>query len=255
MIEVQNLRKQFKLTRQQKKEIGKTAGDGTLEAVAGISFMCQPGRVFSLLGPNGAGKTTALRLIATMLKPTAGTILVAGFDTVKQPLEVRRRIGFLTGTTGLYDRLTPNELVRYYANLHNVEKSAFQKRREELFSRLELHSFANRRISKLSTGMKQKVSIVRTIIHDPEVVIFDEPTAGLDVISARSIIELIREFRAKGKTVIFSTHIMGEVSLLSDDLAIIHKGKLCYNGSYSAFVAGMKTKSLEDEFIRFVEEA
>jgi sodium transport system ATP-binding protein len=255
MIEVQELRKQFKLTRQQKKEMATTANNSAIEALAGVTFTCQPGRVFSLLGPNGAGKTTALRLIATMLKPTAGAIRVCGYDTVKEPLAVRRRIGFLTGATGLYDRLTPNELVKYYANLHNVEKSAFQKRRDELFARLEMNSFANRRISKLSTGMKQKVSIVRTIIHDPQVVIFDEPTAGLDVISARSIIDLIREFRAKGKTVIFSTHIMGEVSLLSDDLAIIHKGRLCYNGSYSAFVAGMKTKSLEDEFIRFVEDA
>lgn len=255
MIEVENLRKQFKLTRQQKKEMGPAGNSSSIEALAGISFTCQPGRVFSLLGPNGAGKTTALRLIATMLKPTSGAVRVCGYDTVNEPLAVRRRIGFLTGTTGLYDRLTPNELVKYYADLNNVETTVFQKRRDELFARLEMNSFANRRISKLSTGMKQKVSIVRTIIHDPEVVIFDEPTAGLDVISARSIIELVREFRAQGKTVIFSTHIMGEASLLSDDLAIIHKGKLCYNGSYSSFVAGMKTKSLEDEFIRFVEGA
>lgn len=190
-----------------------------------------------------------------MLKPTGGAIRVCGHDTVKQSQEVRRRIGFLTGTTGLYDRLTPNELVEYYADLHKVETSAFQKRRDGLFARLEMNSFANRRISKLSTGMRQKVSIVRTIIHDPEVVIFDEPTSGLDVISARSIIELVREFCAKGKTVIFSTHIMGEVSLLSDDRAIIHKGKLCYNGSYQSFVGAMKTKSLEDEFIRYVEGA
>ena len=255
MIEVQDLRKQFKLTRQQKKEMGKTSSAGTIEALSGINFTCQPGRVFSLLGPNGAGKTTALRLIGTMLKPTAGTIRVCGNDVVKQALEVRRCIGFLTGTTGLYDRLTPIELVKYYADLHGVEKSVFTKRRDELFSRLGMNEFASRRISKLSTGMRQKVSIVRTIIHDPEVVIFDEPTAGLDVISARSIIELVRDFRAKGKTIIFSTHIMGEVSLLSDDLAIIHKGKLCYSGTYKAFADGMKTKSLEDEFIRIVEGA
>jgi sodium transport system ATP-binding protein len=255
MIEVQDLRKQFKLTRQQKKEMAGAAQNGTVDAVAGISFSCQPGRVFSLLGPNGAGKTTALRLIATMLKPTAGAIRVGGYDTVQQTQEVRRRIGFLTGTTGLYDRLTPNELVKYYADLHKVDRSVFHKRRDELFSRLEMSSFANRRISKLSTGMRQKVSIVRTIIHDPDVVIFDEPTSGLDVISARSIIELVRDFRARGKTIIFSTHIMGEVSLLSDDLAIIHKGRLCFTGSYQSFVGAMKTKSLEDEFIRYVEGA
>ncbi len=255
MIEVRDLRKVFKLTRRQKKELGKTATNGTVEAVAGISFTCQPGRVFSLLGPNGAGKTTTLRLIATMLKPTAGSIKIHGFDTTQAPLEIRRRIGFLTGSTGLYDRLTATELVKYYADLHDMDSQLYKQRRDEIFERLGMKEFANRRIAKLSTGMRQKVSIARTIIHDPEVVIFDEPTAGLDLISARSIIDLIREFRQQGKTVLFSTHIMGEVSLLSDDLAIIHKGKLCYHGAYPAFVQQMKTKSLEDEFIRFVEEA
>jgi len=255
MIEVNDLRKRFKLTRQQKKELGSASKNGTVEAVAGISFTSKPGRVFSLLGPNGAGKTTVLRLLATMLKPTSGNIKVCGFDVQKKPQEVRRRLGFLTGSTGLYDRLTPNELVKYYADLHGMDKKVFEKRRDEIYTRLDMHGFAKRRIGKLSTGMKQKVSITRTIIHDPEVFVFDEPTAGLDVISARSIIQLIRDFREQGKTVIFSTHIMGEVSLLSDDLAIIHKGKLCYNGRYKDFISQMKTKSLEDEFIKLVGEA
>ncbi|MCH6559337.1 ATP-binding cassette domain-containing protein [candidate division KSB1 bacterium] len=255
MIEVNDLRKRFKLTRQQKKELGSASKNGTVEAVAGISFTSKPGRVFSLLGPNGAGKTTALRILATMLKPTSGSIKICGFDVQENPQEVRRRLGFLTGSTGLYDRLTPNELVKYYADLHGMDKKVFEKRRDEIYTRLDMHGFAKRRIGKLSTGMKQKVSITRTIIHDPEVFVFDEPTAGLDVISARSIIQLIRDFREQGKTVIFSTHIMGEVSLLSDDLAIIHKGKLCYNGSYKDFVSQMKTKSLEDEFIKLVGEA
>ncbi|MFQ5675997.1 MAG: ABC transporter ATP-binding protein [bacterium] len=255
MIEVQDLRKQFKLTRQQKKELGAASRNGTIEAVAGVSFTCKPGRVFSLLGPNGAGKTTALRMIATMLKPTAGKIKVCGYDVEEQPQEIRKRLGFLTGSTGLYDQLTPNELIKYYADLHGMDKAAFTQRLDEIYNRLDMHDFAKRRIGKLSTGMKQKVSIARTIIHDPEVVIFDEPTAGLDVITARRIIELIRDFRKQGKTVIFSTHIMGEVSLLSDDLAIIHKGKICYDGTYKDFVGQMKTKSLEDEFIKIVEEA
>lgn len=255
MIEVTDLCKRFKLTRQQKKEMATAAQNGTIEAVAGINFECKPGRVFSLLGPNGAGKTTALRMIATMLKPTAGSIKVSGFDVVRDAKEVRRRLGFLTGSTALYDRLTAEELVRYYANLHGLDRAIYEKRRDEIFTRLGMHDFAKRRIAKLSTGMRQKVSIARTIIHDPEVVVFDEPTAGLDVISARSIIDLVRTFRERGKTIIFSTHIMGEVSLLSDDLAIIHKGKLCYNGTYKDFVAQMKTKSLEDEFIKVIEEA
>ena len=190
-----------------------------------------------------------------MLEPTSGTIRVQGYDVKREPQEVRRRLGFLTGTTGLYDRLTPNELVKYYADLHEIDRDTFRKRKDEIFSRLDMHQFAGRRIAKLSTGMRQKVSIARTIIHDPEVIVFDEPTSGLDVITARNIINLIRDFRDKGKTVIFSTHIMGEVSLLSDDLAIIHKGKLCYNGNCDDFASQMKTKSLEDAFIKIVEES
>jgi sodium transport system ATP-binding protein len=254
MIIVNDLWKTFKLTRQQKKEVGTKRHDGVVNAVAGISFTCQPGRIFTLVGPNGAGKTTALRMVATLLKPTSGSITVAGFDVAKQPQEVRRRLGFLTGTTKLYDRLTPNELVKYYADLHGMEKSAFEKRREELFALLGVDEFARQRIGKLSTGMRQKVSIVRTMIHDPEIIVFDEPTVGLDVIAAKHIIELIRNCKGAGKTVIFSTHIMGEVSLLSDDLAIIHNGKLCYSGTYKDFQHQMRRESLEEEFIRLIEE-
>lgn len=254
MIEVQDLRRRFKLTRQQKKELGSASKNGTIEAVAGISFTCKPGRVFSLLGPNGAGKTTTLRMIATMLEPTSGSIKVAGYDVVKQPQEVRRRLGFLTGTTKLYDRLTPDEFVKYYADLHKMDKDLYKKRREQIFARLGINEFAKRRIAKLSSGMQQKVSIARTIIHNPEIVVFDEPTAGLDVITARAIIQLIQDMSEQGKTVIFSTHIMSEVSLLSDDVAIIHKGKLCYNGSYQDFVNQMQSKSLENEFIRLTGE-
>jgi len=255
MIVVENLKKRFKLSRRQKREMGTEFKGSTIDAVGDISFKCTPGKIFSLLGPNGAGKTTTLRMLATLLKPSAGTITVAGYDVVEQPEQVRRRLGFLTGSTGLYDRLTPNELVKYYGDLFGMEKKLYQHRRDEIFTTLGIHEFAGRRIGKLSSGMKQKVSLARTIIHDPEIVVFDEPTAGLDVITARSIIELIREFRDAGKTVIFSTHIMGEVSLLSDDLAIIHNGVLCYNGTYQDFTDQKQTKSIEDEFIRLIEEA
>jgi len=254
MIIVHELRKTFILDRQHQKELRAGKSDRAINAVAGINFTCKPGRVFTLLGPNGAGKTTTLRMIATILRPTAGTISVAGFDVVKRPQEVRRRIGFLTGTTKLYERLTPHELVKYYADLHNLDKELFKKRKDEIFTLLGINEFANRRIGKLSSGMRQKVSIARTIIHDPEVIIFDEPTIGLDIITARHIIDLIRSCKNSGKTVIFSTHIMGEVSLLSDDLAIIHNGKLCYNDSYENFRNSMKQNSLEEEFIRLVEE-
>lgn len=255
MITVHNVSKTFKLSREQKKELSDDEARKTVDAVSGVSFECRPGRIFTLLGPNGAGKTTTLRLIATLLKPSSGSITVSGHDAVKEPLKVRAQIGFLTGTTKLYERLTPNELVKYYADLHGMEPGHFQKRKEEIFSLLNVHDFANRRIGKLSTGMKQKVSIARTMIHDPAVVIFDEPTVGLDVITSRSIIELIRASRDAGKTVIFSTHIMGEVSLLSDDLAIIHNGKLIYRGAYKEFQSHMRSDSLEEEFIRLLKEA
>lgn len=254
MIDVKDLWKTFKLSRHQRKEKGMKHHDGKIDAVAGISFTCQPGRIFTLLGPNGAGKTTALRLIATLLKPTSGSITVDGIDVVEQPQEARRKLGFLTGTTKLYERLTPKELVKYYADLHNMDKALFEKRREELFTLLDMHEFANWRIAKLSTGMRQKVSIVRTIIHDPEIVVFDEPTVGLDVITSKNIMELIRRCKQDGKTVIFSTHIMGEVALLSDDMAIIHEGKLCFSGTYKDFQHQMQKESLEEEFIRLIQE-
>ena len=252
MIVVEHLNKRFKVSREQKKEL--TEASDTIMAVSDVSFTCRPGRVFTLLGPNGAGKTTTLRILATMLKPTSGTAKIAGFDTVKEPGKVRSKIGFLTGSTALYLRLTPNEIVKYYADLHGMNNETFKKRKTELFGLLGIDAFANRRIGKLSSGMKQKESIARTMIHDPEVVIFDEPTVGLDVITARNIIQLIRNCKEDGKTVIFSTHIMGEVNLLSDDLAIIHKGKLRFNDNFANFLQGMKAKSIEDEFIRIVED-
>ncbi len=251
MIEVENLRKTFDLSRRQRREMNTKRK--TIDAVGGISFTCRPGRIYCLLGPNGAGKTTTLRIIATMLKPTAGRVTVAGHDVEADPRAVRRNLGFLTGATALYDRLTPDEVVRYYADLHGIDRGIFQARRDDLYTRLDMHAFAGRRIGKLSTGMKQKVSIVRTIIHDPQVVVFDEATSGLDVIAARSIIALVRRCREQGKTVIFSTHRMDEVSLLADDLAIIHKGRRLYEGTYDAFVAGMQAETIEDEFVRRIE--
>jgi sodium transport system ATP-binding protein len=255
MISVENVSKTFKMTREQKRELGKSAFSPAIEAVKNVSFTCQPGRIFTLLGPNGAGKTTLLRIIATMLRPTSGTVKVAGHDVLREPQKVRASLGFLTGGTGLYDRLTPAELVQYFADLHGMDREAFRRRRDELFSVLGIDEFAKRRIGKLSSGMKQKVSIVRTIIHDPPVIVFDEPTAALDVIAARHIIDLIRQSKKNDKTVLFSTHRMDEVSLLSDDLAILHKGNVLYSGTFQDFQKQMKTKSIEDEFIRIVEEA
>ncbi len=253
MIEIHDLRKEFVLSKQQQKELNTT--DTIATAVNGVSFNCQPGRVFSLLGPNGAGKTTTLRMISTIFKPTSGTIKIAGIDAISNPKEARKKIGFLTGSTGLYARLTPNELIKYFADLYGVANDDFQERKEYLYSLLGMHDFQGKRIGKLSTGMKQKVSICRTMIHDPEVIVFDEPTSGLDVITAENIIELIRNCKEQGKTVIFSSHIMSEVDLLCDDLAIIHKGEMLFNGQMSDFKSQMQTDNLTEEFIRIVKSS
>jgi sodium transport system ATP-binding protein len=252
MIEIKDLRKEFILSKQQQKELN--TKDSTSVAVNGISFRCEPGKVFSLLGPNGAGKTTTLRILSTIFKPTSGSIKIAGIDAVENPQEARKKIGFLTGSTGLYARLTPNELIAYFAELYGVSKTDYAQRKEKLFDLLDMNDFQNKRIGKLSTGMKQKVSICRTMIHDPEVVVFDEPTSGLDVITAENIIKLIVDCKAQGKTVIFSSHIMSEVDLLCDDLAIVHKGNLLFNGTMKEFKGQMQADNLTAEFIRIVTE-
>jgi sodium transport system ATP-binding protein len=250
MIEITDLRKEFVLSKQQRKELN--TKDSIATAVDGVSFTCKPGRVFSLLGPNGAGKTTTLRMISTIFKPTSGSIKIAGVDAVANPTEARKKIGFLTGSTGLYARLTPNEVIKYFADLYGISKDEFEERKERLYTLLDMHDFQGKRIGKLSTGMKQKVSICRTMIHDPEVVVFDEPTSGLDVITAENIIKLIRDCKDQGKTVIFSSHIMSEVDLLCDDMAIIHKGKMLFDGTMDEFKNQMEAENLTAEFIRIV---
>jgi len=254
LIGIKNVSKSYKLTRKQRKEMGSDfIGDSVL-AVDNVSLSCKPGRIFGLIGPNGAGKTSILRMIGTMLKPSSGSISVNGFDTVDQPQSVKKNLGFLSGNTGLYDRLTAEEMVRYYANLHEMPDADFQKSRDRLFALLNMEEFAGRRIGKLSTGMMQKVNIARTMIHEPDVVVFDEPTSGLDVMASRSIIRLIKECGEEGRTVIFSSHRLAEIQSLCDDLAIIHKGELYFNGTYKEFDSQQQENTLEDEFIRLVGE-
>jgi sodium transport system ATP-binding protein len=240
MIQVTNLSKDF------------PSKNGPVRVLHNITFQCQPGRIFSLLGPNGAGKTTTLRIIATILAASSGKVEVCGLDLNEKPAEARARMGFLTGSTGLYERLTPNELVSYFGKLNGMDNALIEIRKKRLYDLLGIHEFANKRIGKLSTGMKQKVSITRTMLHDPDVVVFDEPTSGLDVISAKNIIEMIRECKNQGKTVIFSSHIMSEVDLLCDDLAIIHDGKILFNDTMKTFKKQMQTPNLTEEFIHVV---
>ncbi len=253
MIEVSKVIKDYDPPRRKFFSL-KKADSAPQRAVDGISFECKPGRIFSLLGPNGAGKTTTLRMIATILRPGSGQITVAGHDVMQHPNMVRRNIGFLTGATGLYARLTPNEMIRYFADLNGIAPAEFRVRKEALFTSLKMHDFANKKIGSLSTGMKQKVSIARTMIHNPPVVVFDEPTSGLDVITASAIIDLIRQCKQEQKTVIFSSHIMSEVELLCDDLAIMHKGKLIFYGTMSEFRAQMQTANITEDFIRLVHQ-
>jgi len=252
MIAVEHLSKVFKVGKKQQK--AENLKSSEVKAVDDVSFECHPGRVFSLIGPNGAGKTTTLRIIATILKPSEGRVSVAGHDVVDDPKGVKKNLGFLTGSTGLYERLTPDELITFFGKLYDMPKELLETRKKEFFDLLDIHPFANKKIGKLSTGMKQKVSIVRTMIHDPQVLVFDEPTSGLDVISSAAIIELIRRNRERGKTIIFSTHIMGEVELLADDIAIIHEGRIKYLDTFDGFRAQMQSSSLVEEFIRIVNE-
>lgn len=220
MIEVHQLRKTYRDRRR-----------GDVHAIDGVSFTCRPGEVFGLLGPNGAGKTTALRIISTALKPSAGTAHVMAHNVVGEAGEVRRKIGFLSSNTGLYGRLTSKEVLVYFGRLFGMSNSAINSRLAELSKIFDLDEFLNRPCDKLSTGMKQRVNIARAIFHDPPVMIFDEPTAGLDVLSSRTIVQFIRQCRQQGKTVLFSTHIMTEVEKLCDHLAIIHHGRIHFAGT------------------------
>jgi len=251
MIHIKNLTKSFTTTTRKgfKKETI------TVNAVNKISLECKPGRIFSLLGPNGAGKTTTLRMIAGIINPTSGTAIVDNIDISKGNDEVKKHIGFLTGSTGLYERLNPDETIDFFGKLYRIPETKLNERKEYLFEKLGINDFRKKRLGQMSTGMKQKVSIARTLIHDPEVLIFDEPTAGLDVITADSIIDLIRESKENNKTVIFSSHIMSEVDLLCDDLAIINEGSIIYNDSFENFKSEMKAKNLTQEFINRVKEA
>jgi sodium transport system ATP-binding protein len=250
MIEVQNISKEYPLKKAQQKKLNTT--NTAFSAIDNVSFTCTPGRVFSLLGPNGAGKTTLLRIISTILKPTSGDVRVCGYSVKDQSEMVRGKIGFLTGSTDLYARLTPEEIVKYFADLHKMDTRLFKQRKEMLFDQLNINEFAGKRYGQLSVGMKQKVSIARSLIHDPDVIIFDEPTSGLDVITADNIIKLIRQCKLDNKTVIFSSHIMSEVDLLCDDLAIIAHGKLLFNDSIEQFRSLSDNQSLTQTFIDVV---
>jgi sodium transport system ATP-binding protein len=225
---------------------------GEIRAVDDVSFTCKPGQIYGLLGANGAGKTTTLRMLATILEPTDGTATVCGHDVIEEPEKVRANVGFLSTATALYPRLTSQEMVEYFGRLNGLDETTLKKRIDEIFSRLDMNSFRARRCDKLSTGMKQKTSIARTLVHDPQVMIFDEPTLGLDIMTARTIIDFIRECRQRGKTVIFSTHVMSEVEKLCDVIGIIQSGKLLAEGSLTELRERYHENDLEEIFVKIV---
>jgi sodium transport system ATP-binding protein len=225
---------------------------GEIHAVDNVTFTCKPGQIYGLLGANGAGKTTTLRMLATILEPTDGTAIVCGHDVIEAPEKVRASVGFLSAATALYPRLTAQEMVEYFGRLNGIDEGMLKQRIDELFARLDMNSFRDRRCDKLSTGMKQKTSIARTLIHDPQVMIFDEPTVGLDIMTSRTILDFIRQCRDRGKTVIFSTHIMTEVEKLCDVIGIIQSGKLLAEGSLPELRDRYHEYDLEEIFVKIV---
>ncbi|MCA9524017.1 MAG: ABC transporter ATP-binding protein [Myxococcales bacterium] len=222
-------------------------------AVRDVSFQVSYGEIFGLLGPNGAGKTTTLRILATLLRASRGSARVAGIDVADDPLSVRARVGYLTGDTGLYGRLTPRELLDYFAELHRVPRAIGIERRERLVRDLEIGEFADRRCETLSTGQKQRVNIARTLIHDPEILIVDEPTTGLDIISAQFILRFLRGERERGKAVILSTHIMTEAELLCDRIALLFEGEILAEGTLAELLSLSQRDNLTHAFLWFID--
>jgi sodium transport system ATP-binding protein len=243
MIHVEQLSKSFDDLRR-----------GRIVALDSVSFDVKAGEIFGLLGPNGAGKTTCLRLLSTVLQPTGGKATVAGYDVTTQAQDVRTHIGFMSCNTGIYDRMTAWEMVEYFGRLYDIEEHELQERLDRIFTTLQMQDIKDLLGSKMSTGMKQKVSIARTIIHDPPVLIFDEPTTGLDVLVARAVLKAIEALREEGKCIIFSTHIMREVEKLCDRVAVIYKGKILAIGSIPELEDQYHESDMEELFFKLIQE-
>ena len=244
MIHVRNLTKRY----------NELSSDGFL-ALAGISFDAMPGQIYGLLGPNGAGKTTALRILSTVLKPTGGIAIVNGYEVSKAPEQVRRQIGFVSTNTAIYDRMTAWEMVQFFGGLYQMDPEKLQIRMESLFSRFQMNDIRNMLCSKMSTGMKQKVSIARAIIHDPPVLIFDEATSGLDILVAREVLGTVEQLTDQGKCVIFSSHIMSEVKRLCDRIAVMHHGKILAEGTINELVDALDEPDIEELFYRLISDS
>lgn len=249
IIKIMNLKKTFRLSSKQKK-IEKTK-ENVKVAVDDISFSVNKGEIFGLLGPNGAGKTTTLRMLATLIKPDSGDAILNGESIVKNPFGVRGIIGFLTSELKIEEFFTPNYLFDFFSDLHKVDGKVREERKTKLFKRFGIDKFAEVKVGDLSTGMKQKISLVISIAHDPEIIIFDEPTNGLDVITAKTVVDFLVELKEEGKTILISSHIFSLIEKICDRAAIIIEGKLAALGSVDEIKAG---KSLEDRFFDIYSE-
>lgn len=228
---------------------------GDFDAVRGLTLRVAPGEVYALLGANGAGKTTALRCLATLLQPTGGTARIGGFDVRSHPLEVRRRLGFLAASMGLYARLTARELLRYFARLQGVDERELDARVEAAVERFAIGDFADRLCGRLSTGQRQRVSIARAAVHDPPALVLDEPTLGLDVLSGEAIYDFVADAAGRGRAVLFSTHQMDEVELLADRVGIIAAGRMVEEGTPDEIVGRSGEHNLARAFLRIAREA
>lgn len=222
------------------------------KAVDNVNFEAHKDEILGLLGPNGAGKTTIVRLIATILVPTSGTAEICGFNIAKNPEDVRKNIGVLTTEIGVYERFTGRENLQYYGELYNIFGEKLKNRIEELSNLLIMNDFIDRKAGKYSTGMKQKLAIARSVIHDPKIIIFDEPTAGLDVFASQTVLNFMKRSKKEGKCVIFSTHRMNEAEKLCDRVVIIHRGKLIANDSVANLKAKTNMPDLEEAFLKLV---
>jgi sodium transport system ATP-binding protein len=227
---------------------------GEVRAVRGIDLVCRKGEIHGLLGPNGAGKTTTLRMLATILAPTRGSAVVAGADVAREPLAVRRRIGFLSASTGLYPRLTGRETLTYFGRLHGLEPGPLEARVEELVETFELSEFCDQRAEALSSGQRQRISIARAVLHDPPVLILDEPTTGLDIIATGDMIEFVASRRAAGRCVLLSTHVLSEAERLCDRIAVIDHGRLLADGTLDELRARTGREYLDEVFRSLVAE-
>ena len=227
---------------------------GEVQAVDGVSFDVERGEVVALLGPNGAGKTTALRMLATLIKPDSGTLEVDGHDVTADPKSVRAAIGYHTGDTGVYQRLTPREFLEYFGRLNGVPAAELGDRVSRLIEEFAISEFADRQCGTLSTGQTQRVALARTVVHDPPVLILDEPTSGLDIVSARHILEAVRRAAQQDRAVLFSTHIMSEVELIADRVVVLHRGRGIATGTVEELCEQTGEDQLSRAFLRLVGE-